>query len=89
MGERFALSLINGRILGPAQFDVYENGTVLLNEKGRKTVLGAWQERKRETLTHPFLKEKLCWGMVPYVQALLLSRYLRDELDGYPPFLWK
>lgn len=89
LGERFALSLINGRILGPAQFDVYENGTVLLNEKGRKTVLGAWQERKRETLTHPFLKEKLCWGMVPYVQALLLSRYLRDELDGYPPFLWK
>ena len=55
----------------------------------RKKFLQAWQERKRETITHPYLKEKIAWGLVPYVQALLLARYLRDDLDAYPPFLWK
>ena len=49
----------------------------------------SWQERKRDTITHPYLKEKMPWGLVPYVQALLLARYLRDDLDAYPPFLWK
>ena len=89
LGERFVLSLINGRVIGPEQFEQRENGAVLLNDKGRQIVLSAWQERKRESLTHPFLKEKICWGLVPHVQALLLNRYLRGELDGYPPFLWK
>ena len=48
-----------------------------------------WQEKKKEMLTHPYLSEKLSWGMIPYVQALLLARYLRGDLDAYPPFLWK
>ena len=61
----------------------------LLTEDGRKKFLKAWQERKRETITHPYLKEKLPWGLVPYIQALLFARTLRGDLDGYPPFLWK
>ena len=62
---------------------------VLLSDAGRKEFLQHWQERKREQLTHPYLEEKLPWGMVPYAQALLLARHLRGDLDGYPPFLWK
>ena len=66
-----------------------DDGAVLLSEKGRKTFLKAWQEKKQEELKHPFLDEKLQWGMVPYVQALLLARTLRGDLDEYPPFLWR
>ena len=66
-----------------------DSGAVLLTDSGRKAFLQAWQERKRDVITHPYLKEKLSWGLVPYVQALLLARYLRDDLDEYPPFLWK
>lgn len=89
LGDRFALSLVNGRQLAPSQFELRENGAVYLSDEGRKIVLAAWQARKRETLTHPFLGEKIFWGTVPYIQALLLARYLRGDLDAYPPFLWK
>ena len=60
-----------------------------MNDETRKTVLVEWQNKKREILTHPFLKEKVEWGMIPYVQSMLLARYLRGDLDAYPPFLWK
>ncbi len=89
LADRFVLSCINTRLVSPQAFEEAESGAVLLNEKGRRAILKAWQERKKETLTHPFLKEKLPWGLVPYVQALLLARYLRGDLDEYPPFLWK
>ena len=56
---------------------------------GRRRFLKGWQERKQEVITHPYLGEKLPWGLVPYMQALLLARYLRSDLDAYPPFLWK
>ena len=62
---------------------------MLLTAAGRKAFLQSWQERKRDTIAHPYLKEKMPWGLVPYVQSLLLARYLRDDLDAYPPFLWK
>ena len=52
-------------------------------------ILKHWQERKQETITHPFLEEKMPWGLVPHIQSLLLARYLRGDLDAYPPFLWK
>lgn len=89
MADRFVLTLINTRVIKPEDFSRQESGAVLLNDKGRKAVLAAWQSRKREELTHPYLKEKMYWGLVPYVQALLLSRALRGDLDAYPPFLWK
>ena len=87
--DRFVLTLINNRVVGRSDFDFRENGTVFLSDAGRRTFLQRWQERKRETITHPYLKEKLPWGLVPYIQALLFARTLRGDLDGYPPFLWK
>ena len=89
LADRFVLSLINNRVLHAGDFEHTDSGAVLLTDAGRKKFLQAWQARKRETITHPYLKEKLAWGLVPYVQALLLARYLRDDLDAYPPFLWK
>lgn len=89
LAERFVLTLINNRVVKTSDFLSAENGAVLLTDDGRKAFLQRWQERKREQLTHPYLEEKLPWGMVPYAQALLLGRYLRGDLDGYPPFLWK
>lgn len=89
MADRFVLTIINNRMIRPEDFQTQDSGAVLLTEEGRKKFLKAWQERKRDTLTHPYLNEKLSWGMIPYIQALLLARYLRGDLDGYPPFLWK
>lgn len=89
MADRMVLTLINTRAIQAKHFRKQADHAVLLNDEGRKVFLSAWQERKREPLTHPYLKEKIYWGLVPYVQALLLARYLRGDLDGYPPFLWK
>ena len=87
--DRFVLTLVNNRVLKPSDFDFRESGAVLLTDTGRRTFLQKWQERKKETITHPFLDEKMPWGLVPYVQSLLLARYLRGDLEDYPPFLWK
>lgn len=89
MCDRFVVSLINKRIIGNDDFDIREDGAVLLSEDGRKLFLTHWQSRKQETVTHPFLKEKVEWGLLPYVQALLLARYIRGDLDEYPMLLWR
>ena len=89
MADRFVLTLVNNRMIRPEDFQTQGSGAVLLTDDGRKKFLKAWQERKRDTLTHPYLNEKMSWGLIPYVQALLLARYLRGDLDAYPPFLWK
>ena len=89
MADRFALTLVNNRVLRPEDFETSESGAVLLRDEARRVFLKHWQEKKQDTLTHPYLKEKLPWGLVPYVQALLLARRLRGDLDAYPPFLWK
>lgn len=89
MADRFALTLINNRVVGKQDFEFLENGVVFLSDSGRRTVLQRWQEKKKELLTHPYLQEKIPWGLVPYAQAQLLARYLREDLDAYPPFLWK
>lgn len=89
MADRFVLTLVNKRIVKDSHFIQKENGAVLLTEEGRKIFLNAWQERKREMIRHPFLNEKMEWGMAPHVQAMLLARYLRGDLDEYPPFFWK
>ena len=89
MADRFVLTLVNNRVGGEGDFDRRENGAVFLNDAGRRTFLNHWQQRKRETLTHPYLREKVSWGLIPYVQALLLARHLRGDLEEYPPFLWK
>lgn len=89
MADRFVLTMINKRKIGPQGFIRKEDGAVIMEEETRKQFLAAWQMKKAETITHPFLDEKIEWGMVPYVQALLLARYIREDLDEYPPFFWK
>lgn len=87
--DRFVLSLINKKIVNGKNFSQKENGVVLMGDDLRKKLLVEWQNKKKEVIKHPYLKEKVEWGMVPYVQAMLLARYLRGDLDGYPVFLWK
>jgi len=87
--DRFVLSLINKRVVNADGFTQKEDGAVLMGDDTRKTILQAWQSRKQEKITHPFLQEKLEWGLVPYTQAMLLARFIRGDLDEYPPFLWK
>jgi CRISPR-associated protein Cas1 len=87
--DRLALSLINLRQVQEKDFKKMESGAVLMNDGARKTVLVAYQERKQEEIVHPFLDEKVTIGLLFHVQALLLARYLRGDLDGYPPFIWK
>lgn len=87
--DRFVLTIINNRILSGEDFEKSESGAVRMSDEGRRKFLKQWQERKQDTITHPFLEEKMPWGLIPYIQALLLARCLRGDLDGYPPFLWK
>ncbi len=87
--DRFVISLINKRIINGDGFLKKENGAVLMDDDTRKALLSAWQSKKQEVITHPFLGEKIEWGLAPYVQAMLLARYIRGDLDQYPPFLWK
>ncbi|KJS83816.1 MAG: CRISPR-associated protein Cas1 [Peptococcaceae bacterium BICA1-8] len=87
--DRFVISLINKREVSADGFTQKENGAVIMDDDTRKTILKAWQTRKQEKITHPFLQEKLEWGLVPYTQAMLLARFIRGDLDGYPTFMWK
>lgn len=87
--DRFVLSLINRKVVNSKDFSEESNGAILMNDDARRTIVAKWQERKKETLVHPFLEEKIPWGLVPFVQALLYARFLRGDLDAYPPFMWK
>ena len=89
LADRLALSLVNRQQLKPTGFTKTETGAVNMDDETRKEVLIAWQKRKTEEIVHPFLGEKIALGLLPHVQALLLARYLRGDLDGYPPFFWK
>ncbi|MEI7845181.1 MAG: type I-C CRISPR-associated endonuclease Cas1c [Chloroflexota bacterium] len=86
--DRLALSLVNRKQVNAKGFTQKESGGVLMDEATRKTVLSAWQERKKEEILHPYLKEHIPFGLLPHVQAMLLARYLRGDLDAYPPFFW-
>ncbi|AIQ62820.1 CRISPR-associated protein Cas1 [Paenibacillus stellifer] len=87
--DKFVLSLINKKLVNKDDFLLKENGAVLMTDEARKKFLAAWQSKKQESITHPYLGEKISWGLVPHAQALLLARHLRNDLDEYPPFLWK
>ncbi|WP_136608677.1 type I-C CRISPR-associated endonuclease Cas1c [Paenibacillus dokdonensis] len=87
--DRFVLSLVNKKVMNKEDFVRKENGAVIMTDEGRKKFLTAWQNKKQEKITHPYLGERISWGLVPHAQALLLARYLRNDLDEYPPFLWK
>ena len=89
LADRTAFSMVNTKKINGKDFRLEEDGAVYLTDDGRKKILEAWHAHKESVLTHPFLEEKIKWGLVPHVQALLLARYLRGDLDAYPPFLWK
>lgn len=89
LADRLALTLINRKQISPKSFIFKENGAVLLSDEGRKVVLSSWQQRKKEEIRHPFLDETIEVGLIPYVQALLLARFIRGDIDDYPPYLWK
>ncbi|MCD8118780.1 MAG: type I-C CRISPR-associated endonuclease Cas1c [Lachnospiraceae bacterium] len=89
LADRFVLTLINKKIVSGKDFQKKENGAVIMKDDARRKIISEWQKRKQETILHPFLGEKVEWGIVPHVQAMLLARYLRGDLDEYPPFLWK
>lgn len=89
IADRLALSLVNRQQIRDNGFTRSETGAVTMDDKTRKTVIVAYQERKAEEILHPFIGEKFAVGLLPYAQALLFSRHLRDALDGYPAFIWK
>jgi CRISP-associated protein Cas1 len=89
LADRLVLSLINRKQVPENGFERRETGGVYMDDATRKTVLVAYQERKQEEIVHPFLNEKTTVGMLVHLQALLLARHLRGDLDGYPPFFWK
>ena len=89
LADRFVLTLINRKMVNKKDFSRKEDGAVIMRDEARKLLLSEWQNKKKEVITHPYLNEKVEWGMIPFVQAMLLSRYLRGDIDEYPPFFWK
>lgn len=89
LADRVVLTLINRQQLKPSDFECRDNGAVFLDKAGRKQVIAAWQERKREEVTHPIVEERAALGLFPYLQALLLARHIRGDLGGYPSLIWK
>ena len=89
LGDRFVLSLINKRQITAKDFLFQGDNGVVMTDKGKKTFVSAWQSRKREVIIHPYLNEKVEIGLLPYVQAMLLARYIRQDIDDYPVFLIK
>lgn len=87
--DRLVLSLVNRRQVAPSGFTTSPSGGVTMDDKTRKAVLVAYQKRKQSTITHPFLEEKTTVGLLIHLQARLLARHLRGDLDDYPPFLWR
>lgn len=87
--DRLVLSLINLKQIDSGQFTVTDSGAVLMDEKARKTLLAAYQKRKQNTVLHPFVQENMHIGILFHIQAMLMARYIRGDLDGYPPFLWR
>jgi len=87
--DRLTLSLINRKQVAADGFRVTESGAVEMDDKTRKAVLVAWQKRKTDEITHPFLGEKITIGLLPHIQARLLARHIRGNLDAYPAFFWK
>jgi len=89
LADRLALSMVNLKQLTGKGFTKTETGAVMMTDETRKELIVAYQNRKQEEITHPFLDEKIAIGLLPFAQALLMARFLRGDLEGYPPFLWR
>ncbi len=86
--DRLALSLVNLKQVKGTGFTQKESGGILMEDDTRKEVLTAWQKRKTDIVLHPYLKERVPCGLLPHIQAMLLARHLRGDLDAYPPYFW-
>jgi CRISPR-associated protein Cas1 len=89
LADRLVLSLVNRQQVSARGFNVTASGGVEMNEKTRKLILTAWQSRKEEEIKHPFLGDTITIGLIPHIQAQLLARHIRGDLDTYPAFFWK
>lgn len=89
LADRLALTLINRKQITGKDFINSGSGAVIMKEDARKTILSEWQKKKQDEIFHPYLEEKIKIGMIPHIQAQLLARHIRGDIDGYPPFLWK
>lgn len=87
--DRLAVTLVNRNQVSSGGFIIKENGAVVMDDKTRKEVLIAWQKRKQDKIMHPYLEEQVPLGLVPYIQAMLLARHIRGDIEDYPPFFWK
>jgi len=87
IADRLALTLVNRKQIKSKDFTSSESNAVVMNEKGRKLILTTYQNRKQDVILHPFLEEKINIGLLPHAQALLMARYLRGDIDAYPPFI--
>lgn len=87
--DRLVLSLINLKEIGPNDFKLLDNGVFLMKDNARKTLLASYQKRKQDEIYHPFVNQKMHLGLVFYIQALLMARFIRGDIDGYPPFVWR
>lgn len=89
LGDRFVISLINKRQITPNDFLSQGDNGIVMTDQGKKQFITAWQSRKKETIIHPYLNEKVEIGLLPHVQAMLMARYIREDIDDYPVFLVK
>ena len=89
LAERFVLTLLNLQIIGEGDFTTQISDAVWLNDDGRRKVITRWQEKKRKDILHPYLQQKIPFGLLPYVQSNLLAKYVRGDIETYPPFLQK
>jgi len=89
LADRLVLSLINLQKVRPKGFNLTETGAVMMTDETRKEVLVTYQKRKQEEIKHPFTGEKIHVGLLPHLQSMLFARFMRGDLDGYPPFFWK
>ena len=89
LADRLVLTLINRLQVKKDGFRKTESGAVMMNDNTRKQLLIAWQNRKRDTINHPYLDEKIEIGLIPYIQAMLMARYIRGDIDGYPALFWR
>jgi len=89
LADRIVLSMINLKKVNKNGFKKTETGSVIMNDATRKMVLKTYQERKKDKIRHPYLNEEIEFGLMPYIQALVMARFIRKDIDLYPPFLWK
>jgi CRISPR-associated protein Cas1 len=89
LGDRLVLTLINRKQVAKNGFTVEDGGGIAMSDDTRRELITRWQRRKQEEIEHPFLRENIPIGLIPYVQALLMARHIRGGLDEYPPFFWR